>query len=191
MRAAALITLLSAAPATAMSYTADGGTFASLLSGLQPGDTLNLQPGTYPHFTVGNLNGSASAWITIQGPASGAPAVIQADPGPCCNTVEIASSSYVAVRNLTIDNNGVDGAFGISAKSGAVHHIRIENNVITFSGTVSQQTDGISTKVAAWDWEIRGNRIEHAGTGTYLGQPDGTAPFVEGVIEGNLWLDPV
>jgi hypothetical protein len=191
MRATVFLVLTAATGASAMEYVADAGTFKSMLGGLQPGDSLELLPGTYPHFSVSGLNGNAGAWITIEGPAGGAAVVVQADMGPCCNTVEISDSSYVALRNLTIDNNGVDGAFGVSAASGVVHHIRIENDVITFSGAVSQQTDGISTKCPTWGWEIRGNRIEHAGTGAYLGNSTGNDPFVDGLIEGNLFLETV
>ena len=89
-------------------YNATPATFASLLSSLQPGDTLSLSAGTYPHFTVSNLNGSSAAWITITGPASGAPATIAGNS--CCNTVEIRNSSYVAIKNLTIDSLGLAGS---------------------------------------------------------------------------------
>jgi hypothetical protein len=37
---------------------------------------------------------------------------------------------------------------------------------------------------------IRGNRIESAGTGIYLGNSDGSAPFFAGVIEGNTIVNP-
>jgi hypothetical protein len=49
-----------------------------------------------------------------------------------------------------------------------------------------QQTVGISTAAPAAYWIIRNNIIVGAGTGLYLGGSDGAAPFVAGVIEGNV-----
>jgi hypothetical protein len=54
-----------------------------------------------------------------------------------------------------------------------------------------QQTDGISTKTPTWNWVIRRNTIVGAGTGIYLGDSDGSSPFVAGIIENNLVLDPL
>ncbi len=54
----------------------------------------------------------------------------------------------------------------------------------------SQQTVGISTKSPAWNWVVRGNTIIEPGTGMYFGNSDGTQPFIAGIIENNLVLDP-
>jgi hypothetical protein len=54
-----------------------------------------------------------------------------------------------------------------------------------------QATVGVATRSTAWDWTLRGNTIIEAGTGMYLGNSDGSAPFVEGVIEGNLFVDTI
>ena len=172
--------------ATATEYTAGPADYRDVVARLQPGDVLTLAPGTYTRtLPITGVNGRADAWITIRGPASGAPAVFTADPGPCCNTVELVDASYLALEHLVIDGGGVAGAFGISAKAGAVHHIRVEACELRGHGA-TQQTVAISTKVATWGWVIRGNRIRDAGTGLYLGNSDGSAPFVEGVIEHNL-----
>ena len=177
--------------ASAAEISADASNYRQLIGTLQPGDTLHLAAGTYTTLlSIDGLNGSSDAWITITGPESGAPAVFEADPGPCCNTIEISDSSYVAVRNLTVDGKMVDGAFGVSAKSGAVHHIRIERLSLIHHDT-SQQNVGISTKVPTWGWEIRENRIIGVGTGMYLGNSDGTQPFIGGLIENNLIQDPI
>ncbi|MEB2311423.1 MAG: right-handed parallel beta-helix repeat-containing protein, partial [Polyangiaceae bacterium] len=176
--------------AAAADIPADPSDYKAKVGTLTPGDTLVLAPGRYRTLTLSGLNGSDAKPIVIAGPSSGAPAVFVADPGPCCNTVEIKDSSYVVLRNVTIDGNHVDGAFGVSAKSGVVHHITIEGcNFINHDG--SQQHDGISTKVATWGWVIRRNRISGVGTGLYLGNSNGAAPFIGGLIEGNLILDSI
>jgi hypothetical protein len=107
--------------------------------------------------------------------------------------VEITKSSYVALRNLTIDGRGVDGAFGVSAKGGTsnlVHHIAIEGCTFLHHDA-GQQTVAISTKTPTWGWVIRRNRIIGAGTGLYLGNSDGTSPFIGGLIEYNLVQDTI
>ncbi len=188
-----VLALLHPSPAAGADKTADPTTLPSQLGGLVPGDTLHLSAGSYDHFVIDGRNGSPTEWITITGPDAGPPAVIQADLGPCCNTVEIVDSSYVVLRNLTIDGRGVDGAFGVSAKGGTgnlVHHIVIEG--CTFlRHDAGQQTVAISTKTPTWGWIIRRNRIIGAGTGLYLGNSDGTSPFIGGLIEHNLVQDTI
>lgn len=166
------------------------GTYQRLLSTLIPGDTLSLAPGNYPTLHISGLNGTASQCITITGPTSGKAAVIQGVSGS--NTVSITGSSYIAIKNLTIDSLGIDSAFGIAASRGSAptHHIIIESNVLVGQGA-SQQTDGISTKVPTWGWVIRKNKIIGAGTGMYLGNSGGRDPFVGGIIEYNLIQNPI
>ena len=45
---------------------------------------------------------------------------------------------------------------------------------------------GSPSFATAWDWTIRNNVIERAGTGLYLGNSTGREPFIRGTIEGNL-----
>src|SRR6185503_17264125 len=156
--------VLFAPQAAARDVSADPSSYRAAVSALVAGDTLHLAAGDYQLLGIRNLNGTAAAWITITGPASGPPATFHADPGPCCNTVEIADSSYVALENVTIDGGHVDGAFGINAGGGVVHHIVVEGcTFVNHDG--SQQHDGISTKVPTWGWVIRRNRITGVGTG--------------------------
>jgi hypothetical protein len=54
-----------------------------------------------------------------------------------------------------------------------------------------QQTVGISTKGPAWNWIIKNCIITGAGTGMYLGDSSGNAPFVAGTIEYNLITDTI
>ncbi|MDP1652003.1 MAG: right-handed parallel beta-helix repeat-containing protein [Rhodocyclaceae bacterium] len=70
------------------------------------------------------------------------------------------------------------------------HHITLDRLTIVNHG-IDQQVVGISTKCPAWGWIIRDNVIRGAGTGIYLGNSDGSAPFVGGLIEGNLIVDTV
>ena len=98
-----------------------------------------------------------------------------------------------AIENLRIDSRGIPGAFGISARGGdenVTHDIRIEGNTLVGQNG-GQQTDGISTKIPTWGWVIRYNQILGAGTGLYLGDSDGTQPFVNGLIEHNLIRDTI
>lgn len=180
-----------AASVSAAVLDADPSNYRALLAGLKPGDTLNLAPGTYPLLKVSELNGNPNAWITISGPNAGPPATIAGEFG--YNTVEILNSSYVAIENLRINSRGIPGAFGLSARyheQNLTHDIRVEGN--TFVGqSGGQQTDAISTKTPTWGWIIRYNRIFGAGTGLYLGDSDGTQPFVAGVIEHNLIQDTI
>jgi nitrous oxidase accessory protein NosD len=167
--------------------------YLTLLGQLQPGDTLELPAGTYrQRLNLNGLQGTAAAWITITGPAAGAPAIITTD-STCCNNVQLGNTAYVVIKNLTIDanseglNTGIDA---INAKDGVTHDILIENCVIR-GAALDQGTVGISTKSTAWNWIIRRNRILDAGTGIYLGNSDGSAPFVAGVIENNLIVDTI
>jgi hypothetical protein len=187
----ASLAMISLAPSSALAteYRADPSTFTAMIPMLRAGDTLSLAAGRYTRpLNITNVNGTATNPIVITGPASGEPAVFVADPGACCNTVELRNASYVTVQRLTIDGNHVSGVFGLSAKDGAtnvVHHITVQDNHFR-DHDGSQQTVAISTKAPTWGWIIRRNRITSPGTGMYLGNSDGTSPFIEGLIENNL-----
>ncbi len=183
--------LLLACVAEAASVAATPATYLGVLPTLAPGDTLTLQAGTYTgNLPLTGLNGTSGAWITIQGPATGT-ALFRATA--TSNTVELYNCSFLAIRNLELDGQHLAGPFGISAKGGnanLTHDILIEGLTIRdYDG--SQQTVGISTKSPAWNWTIRGNRILSPGTGLYLGNSDGTCPFIKGVIENNLVQSPI
>jgi hypothetical protein len=181
----------SAQPRTAEEIQANPSNYRSLLRNLKPGDTVRLVAGKYPRLPITGLHGTPDAYITITGPETGPPAIIVG--GPNSNTVEILNSSYVSIADLRIDSLGIPGAFGISAKEGRrnlTHDIRIEGNVLVGQNG-GQQTVGISTKTPTWGWVIRYNQILGAGTGLYLGNSDGTDPFVAGIIEHNLVKDTI
>lgn len=178
--------LLAAGMTRAETYQGNPANYRSLLAQLQPGDTLQLSAGTYvDQLPISDLHGTPAAWIRIQGPASGAPAVFLAND--CCNTVQFDGASYIEVSHLTLDGAGTNGPFGVDSR-GITHHITISDLLIINYGA-DQSMDGISTKGPAWNWIIRRNRIIGAGTGMYLGSSDGGYPFVAGLIEYNVVLD--
>lgn len=190
LRIAALV-LLSPFAARAADVPANPSDYTQKLAALAPGDTLKLAPGDYTSgMNVFDLNGADGSPIVIEGPASGAPARLLGQGGK--NTIDIRDSSFVVIKNLVLDGQDIPGIDAIKAGGQATnwaHHITIENCTITGhdGGLTSQQTVGISTKIVAWDWVIRGNVIDGAGTGAYLGNSDGTRAFIGGLIEGNLF----
>jgi hypothetical protein len=184
----AMLAILAGVTASAADLTAGPEDYRVTLRALQPGDTLRLQAGVYTDgLPIGYLRGTPEAPIIITGPNKGTPAIFLARRGH--NTVSIVNSSYVTIRHLTLDGQGlpVDGVKAEGYSDGA-HHIVIEDLVIKGYG-YDQQTVGISTKCPAWEWIIRRNVILDAGTGIYLGDSDGMAPFFAGLIEHNLVVD--
>jgi hypothetical protein len=185
--AASLVLALVSVPSIvrAAVINADPSNYRNALAGLNAGDTLNLAPGTYLNgLPISNKSGTAAQPIVIAGPDDQS-AVFKADD--CCNTVQLENASHITVRNLTLDGAGTNGAFGVDAR-GTTNDITIENlKIINYGG--DQQVVGISTKGPAWNWVVRRNTIIGAGTGMYFGNSDGTAPFVNGLIEYNLVVD--
>ena len=161
--------------------------YLPLLAGLRAGDHLLLAAGTYRNgLDLRGLHGAPGKPIVIEGPADRS-ARFLGQPGR--NTVELRDVSHLELRNLTLDGLNTPGVDGV--KSHAVtHHVTLENLEIVNHGA-HQQTVGISTKAPAWAWVIRGNVIRGAGTGLYLGDSNGTAPFVHGLIERNRIVDTI
>lgn len=171
-------------------YPASPDNYRRLLSQLRAGDTLMLAAGEYRRgLPAHNLSGAPGRPIVIAGPEHSPAATFIARPGQ--NTVSIVDSRYVVIKNLTLEANNlpVDGVKA-ERQSRFAHDITLENLIIRGHGN-NQQTVGISTKCPAWNWVIRRNTIIGAGTGMYLGDSDGSAPFVAGLIEGNLIVDTI
>lgn len=176
---------------------ADPSNYLGLIPTLRPGDTLRLAAGRYgvdangndttspPGLPLFNLNGTASAPITITGPSSG-PLPVLLGRGTH-NTVRFANASYVVVRRLEINGRDRGGA-GVAVQ-GPCHHITIEDCFIHGVGG-DQQIVGISTTgQPTWGWIVRRNLIVGAGTGMYFGNSNGDSPFVDGLIEFNVVRD--
>ncbi|MEM7353264.1 MAG: hypothetical protein AAF657_20885 [Acidobacteriota bacterium] len=169
---------------------ADPASYRALLDTLVPGDLLRLGPGTYADgLPINGLHGEPDRCIVIEGPASGAPAIFTGRD--CCNTVSLSNASYLVIRQLELDGDGRLGD-GVKAESTSdqVHHLTLEDLLIRGHGA-NQQIVGVNTKCPVWNWVIRRNVIEGAGTGIYLGNSDGEDSFVAGLIEHNLIVDTV
>jgi hypothetical protein len=169
-------------------HTANPDNYLAKLKILKPGSHLRLAPGEYKEgLPIQYLKGTAQAPITISGPDSGPRPVFVARPRH--NTVSIVNSSYIRLRNLDLDGRSlpVDG-LKCEGHADWAHHIVLDGLHVFGHGN-NQQTVAISTKCPAWDWVIRNSVIEGAGTGLYLGNSDGRAPFIGGLIEHNLIID--
>ena len=84
--------------------------FQSKIAALKPGDILNLAAGTYSLLYLTNMEGKADAWITVQGPKTGEPAIISVKPSNpfCCNLVQLENVAYLAIKNLRVDSAHYD-----------------------------------------------------------------------------------
>ena len=186
--AAALLALSTSSEA--LVYRATPENYGPMVSALRPGDMLMLSPGEYRDgLAVHDLVGKPQRPIMITGPERGAPAVFVAREHH--NTVSIVDSAYVVIRNLALEGHGLPvDAVKAEGHSHWAHHVTLEHLVIRGHGN-NQQTVGISTKCPAWNWVLRGNAIFGAGTGMYLGNSDGNAPFVAGLIERNVIVDTI
>ncbi len=183
MKKALLPLALIASMLGAQTITVGPKDYERKVSRLEPGMTLRLKPGTYENgMRLVRLHGKPKSPIRIEG---GEGVLFVAKEGR--NTIQLTDASYIEIRGLTLDGRGCDvdaiKAGGDTRKG--VHHITIEDCVIRGYGRW-QFNVGISTKVPAWDWVIRRNVIDAAGTGLYLGNSDGTQAFVGGLIEGNV-----
>jgi hypothetical protein len=186
----AALALLLACPAMAVDVPATPADYLDKLAQLTPGDRLLLAPGEYENgLPLHGLHGTQAAPIVIESADPKDPAVLLGREG--YNTVSLRDASYLTVRALRLDGRNLP-VDGVKAEHGraAVHHIVLQGLTIVGHG-VNQQIIGISTKAPAAFWTIRDNLIIGAGNGMYLGDSDGSAPFVAGLIEGNVILDTI
>ncbi|MBK6337381.1 MAG: right-handed parallel beta-helix repeat-containing protein [Betaproteobacteria bacterium] len=177
--------LAIACPTIAAEIRAGPDDYRNAVRRLRAGDTLRLAPGVYTHgLNVHRLEGAEGRPIVIRGADAPRRTVFVASPGR--NTVSIVDSAHVTVSDLSLTGGQVPvDAVKAEGHARYAHHITLER--LRIEGyDASQQNVAISTKCPAWNWTIRDNRIEGAGTGIYLGNSDGSAPFVRGVIEGNV-----
>ena len=164
---------------------ADPSNYRSKIAGLIPGDRLLLAAGTYTQgLPLHDKHGEPGKCIVVEGPATGSPALFTNSDN--WNIVSLSNSSYIAVRNLSLDGQA-KGGDGVKAEatSTSVHHVLIEG--LTFRNfNQGPLSVAISTKCPAWNWVIRRNTISNTGTGMYLGNSDGSAETANFLVEHNL-----
>jgi hypothetical protein len=179
---------LSTAAALAADFHAGPQDYREFLPRLAAGDRLLLRAGDYTRgLPLHGLHGEAGRPILIEGPATAPRARFIARDD--ANTISLADVRHIQIRNLELDGRNLPvDAVKAEGHAAYAHFVTLENLYI-HDHAASQQNVGISTKCPAFGWIIRGNRIERVGTGLYLGNSDGSAPFVAGLIEHNQVSD--
>ncbi len=175
----------AAAGARGADYAADPADYRARVRQLRAGDTLHLAPGEYREgLDLWRLSGRADAPISIVGAPGPRRSVFVA--AAARNTISIVDSAYLRVADLELRGSGaVVDAVKAEHRGRFAHHITLERlRIVGYDA--NQQIVAISTKCPAWNWTIRRNVIIGAGTGMYLGDSDGSAPFIRSVIEGNV-----
>lgn len=174
----------------ATTKNADSTNYKTFITGLKAGDTLVLAKGSYTgDLQINGINGSDGIPIVIRGDKNGGTRFVARS---CCNTVSLAFCSYLVIEHLLIDGNHefVDAVKAEGFTNNNVHHITLQYlKIINYDA--DQQSVGINTKCHAWNWTIRYNIIDGAGTGLYLGNSNGDNPFVNGLIEHNLVMNTI
>ena len=193
-----LLLLTLARPAAAEDRFAGPSDYLTVLGQLVPGDRLLLEPGTYSScLSIDGLHGTEAAPIEIVGPPTGArarfsgPPCVNREPPLSSVILRLQDASWLAIRNLELDGERAS-VVGFQAGYGrdAIHHITLEN-LHVHDNDNSPQITGISCFAPAWGWVIRGNVLERVGLGLYLGDSDGSDPFIGGIVENNVVVDPV
>ena len=174
--------------AYAQTYIASPDTFTKLIPQLRAGDLLQLSVGNYTKpLIIDGLQGTEEQPIVIAGTGDGT--VFIGDS--CCQTVSLRRSAYVTVKDLRLDGTNAAGIDGIKAEGNTpanpnwTHHITLDNlSIVNYAH--NQQQVGISSKCPSSHWLIKNTRIDNVGTGMYLGDSEGTQPFVNGLIQNNV-----
>ena len=176
----------------ATNYQGTPSNYLGFISQLQAGDTLFLEAGTYDgRMNLDDIIGTDNEPIVIQGPTGTNDAIFTGNA--CCNTISLERCAYLEIRNLTIDGQNIPFIDAVKAEGSNgnwTHHITLENLLVINHGGAALTT-GINTKCPSWDWIIRKNTFIEPGLGMYLGNSDGNGPFINGLIEYNLILNPL
>jgi hypothetical protein len=183
-----LIFTLQNARAACRTLNADPSNYTSQLASLLPCDTLLLAPGNYGVLSISSKFGLPGSPITIKGPDSGPLPIFH---NPTNHTIRISNSAFIVLKNFEV-NGGNTGNSGVVAEGTYTHDITLDNLKIYGVGDV-QQTVGISTTRSGitWNWTIRNCWVDQAGTGAYLGNSSFGNPFVNGIIENNLFTNTI
>jgi len=176
----------------ANTFTANPDNYLEYINQLSPGDTVFLVAGDYyDRLNLDDITGTEEAPIVIMGPPNSNAAVFYGNA--CCNTISLERCAWLEIRYLTLDGQNIPNIDAVKAEGTTgnwTHHITIEFLTVLNHGG-APLTVGINTKCTSWDWTIRYNTFVNPGLGMYLGNSDGTAPFVNGIIEYNLVINPI
>jgi len=192
-----LLMLLSPRVLWAADYFGNPSNYVQQLTMLQAGDRLLLEPGDYRDcLRLDGLHGSEFLPIVIEGPDLSTPArflgsnCLNNNPPYGSTMVRIQDSSHLVLRNLELDAENL-AVVGVQAGYSwpAVHHVTLDGLYI-HDNDLSPQITAISCFTTAWNWKIQNNRLERVGLGMYLGNSDGSDPFISGLIEYNLIVNP-
>ena len=170
--------------AAAADFRAGPDDYRELAKHLQAADRLLLEPGVYRHgLRLHDMSGTPGRPIVIEAAQPDAPPKFIARRG--ANTISLLNVRHIVIRHLELDgmNLPVD-AVKAEGHSRYADFVTLEGLSI-HDYAASQQNVGISTKCSARGWVIRNNRITRVGTGLYLGNSDGSAAFVGGLVEQN------
>gem|GEM_PF-1966236 len=174
-------------PAPARTLSATPENLAGRVAELRPGDELELAPGAYRGgLDLRGLEGTADQPIVIRGPEPDAGqerAVLVGESGR--NTIRFQNSAHIVLKDLELDGRRQNVNAVVAEAPGDYTHDITLDGLYIHGYDSSRGNTGITTRSAAWNWILRNNEIRRVGTGLYLGQPDGGAPFIAGVIEGN------
>lgn len=175
----------------ATNYYGSPGSYLQYIDQLESGDTLFLAAGVYTgRLNLDDITGEPGNPVVITGPESGEAAIFTGNA--CCNTVSIERCAYLVLRYLTLDGQDIPFIDAVKAEGtngNWAHDITIEYLKV-INHAEGDLIVGVNTKCPAWNWIIRYNTFIEPGLGMYLGAPDGTAAFVNGIIEYNLVVNP-
>jgi len=172
-------------------YSVNPSNYTTFISSLAAGDTILFTAGNYLNgLSLNNISGTSGNEIVFIGTQQSSVVFIG---NACCNTVSLTQCAYLVFKNFTLDGQSIPNVDGIKAEGSAnnwTHHITIDSlHIIGHSG--NQQTVGISTKCPSWDWWIKNNVIDGAGTGLYLGNSTWNEPLINSLIENNLVMNSI
>ncbi|MDP5131105.1 MAG: right-handed parallel beta-helix repeat-containing protein, partial [Paraglaciecola sp.] len=126
-----------------------------LINKLVPGDSVKLKSGTYPSFTIDNLNGNLEKPIRFIGPSQGLPAHFSGKIDSTRDVIEIKQSSYITLENLK-----VSGALRAGIRVNNSHFVTINNNELVENGVWGIFTNHANNFTAAFN-KIVGPAKEH------------------------------
>jgi len=177
------------------SATSPYATLQHSMMSLQPGDTLDVEPGTYAGFIVGwdsTPANSGDPYGTIDGTA-GQPITIQSDPSAAPGSVIINSRNgetpcgidlepgcdYITIKGLTVtDGNGSISDYGI--KVAQSNYVNILNNTVYGVGKT-----GIFTSFAS-DGSIQNNLSYNNGEhGIYASNSPSNVQILNNICHDN------